>query len=603
MSDEWANEANTFGNGGGGSVYSKNNDMGGGASTTSASTDVADRTAIISSRLKTIYRKHVLPVEKRFRYDYFYESPLLTDVEFDSKPQVMLVGQYSVGKTSFIRYILGRDFPGQRIGPEPTTDRFTVLLNGPEERTIPGNALSVHPDLPFRGLERFGVSFLSRFEGSQLPSSVLKSVTLIDTPGILSGEKQRNNRGYDFTKVVSWFAERADLIILLFDAHKLDISDELKGTIDALAGHEDKIRCILNKADQIDRQQLMRVYGALLWSLGKTMTSPEVARVYVGSFWEKDLQNKDNADLFEAEEKDLMNDLAVLPRQSAVRKINELVKRIRKVKTLSYIIGYLKQQMPALMGKEKKQAKLISDLPQVFRIILKNHNLSPGDFPDIGAFSAKLKDVKFSEFQPLKQDQIEHLEHCLTVDIPKLMEELPSEKDTPEALLRKMGGSEAASNPNRENVPMPTQSSKFGKGNDSGGNNPFGYNAENQESYWALQDSAERLYEQFQSLGPEGGFLPPSVARDVLTKTGLQKEQLRQIWNLSDIDRDGFLDHHEYVVAMFLCDAVIQKGRPIPAVLPMSIVPPKKKHLVKGKVETSDGFDGNENRMTNFSRS
>lgn len=101
---------------------------------------------------------------------------------YAAKPQVLLVGQYSVGKTSFIRYLLGRDFPGQRIGPEPTTDRFTVLINGPEERTIPGNALSVHPDLPFRGLERFGVSFLSRFEGSQLPSSVLRSINLVDTP-------------------------------------------------------------------------------------------------------------------------------------------------------------------------------------------------------------------------------------------------------------------------------------------------------------------------------------------------------------------------------------------------------------------------------------
>jgi EH domain-containing protein 1 len=274
-----------------------------------------------------------------------------------------------VGKTSFIRYLLGRDFPGQRIGPEPTTDRFTgmsstaqllhgswaqsaqdslfifvyyrfcilVLINGPEERTIPGNALSVHPDLPFRGLERFGVSFLSRFEGSQLPSSVLRSINLVDTPGILSGEKQRTNRGYDFTKVVAWFAERADLIILLFDAHKLDISDELKGAIDVLKGHEDKIRCILNKADQIDRQQLMRVYGALLWSLGKTMSSPEVCRVYVGSFWQEPLSNMDNADLFEKEEKDLMKDLAILPRQSAVRKINEIVKRIRKVKTLAHM--------------------------------------------------------------------------------------------------------------------------------------------------------------------------------------------------------------------------------------------------------------------------
>lgn len=537
-----------------------------------------DRMSRVSERLKTLYRKSLLPIEKRFKYDYFYESPLMKDVEFDSKPQVLLIGQYSVGKTSFLRYMLGRDFPGQRIGPEPTTDRFTVLLNGPEERTIPGNALSVHPDLPFRGLERFGVSFLSRFEGSQLPSSVLKSITLVDTPGILSGEKQRTSRGYDFTKVVSWFAERADLILLLFDAHKLDINDELKETIVALKGHDDKMRCILNKADQCDRQQLMHVYGALLWSLGKTMTTPEVTRVYVGSFWNNPLQNTDHADLFEQEETELMNDLAVLPRQSSVRKMNELVKRIRKVKTLAYILDYLKKQMPAVIGKEKKQQRLMNEIPNVFRVVSKKYNLSPGDFPDIVKFTEKLRDVKFNDFHTLQPSHIEGLENCLTVELPKLMEDLPSEKDTPETLCRKMGGfgvSQAAM------VPVPSKADKFGKSLEDNIDNPFGVGANDEDNYWALKESAERLQETFLALGPEGGFLPKNVAKDVLVQTGLSKEQLRQIWELSDVDRDGLLDHEEYVVAMFLCDAVTQSRRSIPEKLPWSVVPPSKRKLLR----------------------
>lgn len=545
--------------------------------------EMADRTAKISDRLKSVYKKSVEPVEKRYRYDYFFESPFLTDVEFDSKPMVMLIGQYSVGKTSFIRYVLGRDFPGQRIGPEPTTDRFTVLLNGPEERTIPGNALSVHPDLPFRGLEKFGVNFLSRLEGSQLPSSVLRSVTLVDTPGILSGEKQRTNRGYDFTKVVRWYAEKADLILLLFDAHKLDISDELKGAIDAISGHEDKIRCILNKADQIDRQQLMRVYGALLWSLGKTMTAPEVARVYVGSFWEEPLSSLDNAELFEKEERDLMKDLAVLPRQSAVRKINELVKRLRKVKTLAYIIGYLKGQMPTMMGREKKQKKLIADLPNVFRTIMKKYDLSPGDFPDITDFSNKLSESKFADFNTLSEKQIGELDKVLNEDIPRMMEMLPNERDTPESLKAKMVGKDT----NLAEVAIPTTTAKFGKSKETYDANPFGYGEEDEDNYWALQESADKLKSTFHELGPDAGYLNTKQARDVLLETGLDREQLRQIWNLSDIDRDGLFDLDEYVVAMFLCDAVIQKGRPIPAELPAAVVPPKKRELVKKRKQSS----------------
>ena len=49
-------------------------------------------------------------------------------------------------------------------------------------------------DLPFAGLTAFG-GFLNKFEAALTDSPVLKDITIIDTPGVLSGEKQRLSRG------------------------------------------------------------------------------------------------------------------------------------------------------------------------------------------------------------------------------------------------------------------------------------------------------------------------------------------------------------------------------------------------------------------------
>lgn len=46
--------------------------------------------------------------------------------------------------------------------------------------------------------------------------------------------------------------------------------------------------------------------------------------------------------------------------------INEFVKRARAAKIHAYIISHLKKEMPAMMGKAKKQKRLIDNLEDEF---------------------------------------------------------------------------------------------------------------------------------------------------------------------------------------------------------------------------------------------
>ena len=349
--------------------------------------------------------------------------------DFEAKPMVLILGQYSVGKTSFIRSLLKQDFPGQRIGPEPTTDRFTAITHSNEikgmggGRQIPGHALVMQSDRPYRAPTQFGNNFLTKFEGAEVAADILRNITIVDTPGVLAGEKQRIGRDYDFSEVIKWFAERADLIIIMFDAHKLDISDELKSVLDALKPHQDKIRILLNKADSIEAQALLRVYGALMWSLGKVVGTPEVCRVYLGSFWEAPLRLEDNRVLLEREKNDLLAEMMSLPQNAVVRRINELVKRARSVKVHAYIIHYLKKQMPYVIGKSEKQKRLLDRLDREFLACARRYNLPLGDFPPVDQYRKMLSEVKdISDFKKLDKNLVYEMDKVLTHDIPMLLQ-------------------------------------------------------------------------------------------------------------------------------------------------------------------------------------
>ncbi|KAF9434306.1 hypothetical protein BGZ76_008229 [Entomortierella beljakovae] len=546
---------NKFSRGGGGLVPSiapadprtaiPYNGIGGGGSFTNL---IHDDYRPLMDELKETYRRKIKPLETTYNFEGFHSAPL-SDSDIEAKPMVLLLGQYSTGKTTFIRHLTECDYPGSHIGVEPTTDRFVAVMNGVESRVIPGNAAAVTADMPFRGLNKFGQSFLTRFQVSQCPSPMLENMTLIDTPGILAGNKQRIERGYDFTKTIEWFAERADLILLFFDSHKLDISDEFKSSIHALKGHEEKVRVILNKSDMVNQQQLMRVYGALMWSLGKVIQTPEVMRVYLGSFWLTRPPNafEDCRGLLDAEQADLLRDLRDLPRNAAIRKVNEIVKRARQAKVHAYIIGHLKKEMPAVFGKTTRQQELIRDLEKEFQKIQHLHGVPEGDFPNVEKFRQSLRSYKFETFSKVKEPILGVVEEALSVDLPKLMRRFP------------------------QGNPLLEQAQR----------NPFLIpetglvDGEFLPGYWYFSsvDKASSM-PVFKSLRPVEGRVNGSSAKPYLMSTGLSTQILAKIWALADWDENGYLDENEFAVAMHLIRAVENGGEAVlPDTLPRTMIP------------------------------
>jgi hypothetical protein len=336
------------------------------------------------------------------------------------------------------------------------------------------------------------------------------------------------------------------MILLLFDAHKLDISDEFKNVIHTLKPHADKIRVVLNKADSISAQHLMRVYGALMWSLGKVINTPEVMRVYVGSFWDTVNKDSENYALLMAEHADLLADLRELPRNAAVRKINEIVKRARMAKVHAYIIGHLKAEMPAMFGKSSKQQQLIDQLDEEFLKVQRQNRLPVGDFPDLERFRENLKLQNFNDFRRVDARLLATMDDVLAVDLPRLMALFPQGNQSLPAHMR---------NPFAEDTTSPDAPE-----------DPF--------SWESVEKSKYQI--RFKELNPVDAKISGAVAKNVLMESSLSVADLAQIWNLADVTKDGYLDVDEFSIALHLVK-LKKAGVELPAKLPETMLPPKGK--------------------------
>lgn len=222
-----------------------------------------------------------------------------------------------------------------------------------------------------------------------------------------------------------------DRIILLFDANKLDISDEFRRSIEAIHGYEDKVRIVLNKADQVDHHELMRVYGALMWSIAKVISVPECPKVFVGSFWDQQLKHDLYRKLFERELQCLFDDLQDLPKNAAVRKLNDIIKRARMAKIHAYIISSLRAEMPKMFGKGKKKRELIKHLPLLFKRVQEEHMVSASDIPPVEQMQAKLALCDFTKFPTMREKLVQNVDQMLDEDIAELMSIVPQDADEP----------------------------------------------------------------------------------------------------------------------------------------------------------------------------
>ena len=76
-------------------------------------------------------------------------------------PFVLLLGNHSSGKSSFINYVLGRDI--QATGVAPTDDGFTVIAPGDADSDRDGASFIGDPSMGFSALRAFGPGFMSHF--------------------------------------------------------------------------------------------------------------------------------------------------------------------------------------------------------------------------------------------------------------------------------------------------------------------------------------------------------------------------------------------------------------------------------------------------------
>ncbi|CAE8737761.1 unnamed protein product [Polarella glacialis] len=247
---------------------------------------VEDAEAEMIKMISWLQEAVIIPIDKQLPgrpFEYHLQH-------FPFTATVLIIGNHSSGKSTFINRLLGSSV--QETGVAPTDDGFTVLERHAEfDQFEDGPTLMGCPEnRAFRDLRQFGRAFSGNFrrkrmvlpESSEMPFGlqIVDSPGMIDLPG--SNQSTSKARGYNFIDVVRWWATKADLILLLFDPDKPGTTGETLDVLTkSLAGLDHKFLVVLNKVDQLDNNSdFARAYGTLSWALSKVIPQKDIPMIW-----------------------------------------------------------------------------------------------------------------------------------------------------------------------------------------------------------------------------------------------------------------------------------------------------------------------------------
>lgn len=382
--------------------------------------------------LKRVYDNAIKPLEILFKYREL-SNRHFGDPEIFSKPLILFMGPWSGGKSTIINYLLDNEYTrtALRTGAEPSPAYFNILMWGDRVEVVDGTQLAA--DWTFSGLQKFGQGLLDRLRGLRLPNPLLEKVNIVEIPGILEIRKQVE-RLFPFNDACQWFIDRADIIFLVYDPSKLDVGPETEAILDQLKGREYQTRIILNKADQVRPEELMRVQGTLIWNISPLMSSSEPPVMYSTSLWSLPYETGAPTRLLLAQERAFLRDLrdAIDKRvENKIASARRFAVRVRNHAKMvdCYLTTYYNHK--SFFGNKKKVSDDIIEHPQDYHIyegLSTLTNISRYDLPDPDVYRDFFRLNPLYDFPLLSSTctyfrgcPINRLDVAIAYDLPELV--------------------------------------------------------------------------------------------------------------------------------------------------------------------------------------